>query len=480
MSIRKNYFYNLLYRLVTIVIPLVSVPYVSRVLGAEGVGVFSYISSITYYFVLLSLLGIDTYGTKSIAMVRENKNELSKTFLTIYGLQVILTLISLTIYLSLVFLLFSEFKIVALIQAITVASSLIDCTWLFNGLEKFKKLVTINISVKLLGLINILIFVNDSNDLPLYSFIMCISTFLGQLILFSNLRNLISFKKVNFNDIIRHLKPTISFFLPQVAIQIYFVFDKTMLGLLSSKVEVGIYDYTEKILKISLTFITSLSIVLLPKIANTYAKGDIKKVRNYITSSLEYSTFIAVPMVFGLAGVANEFLPWYLGSDFLNSINVLIILSPALLLMALSGVFGGQYLLPLGKIKLYTISVYIGALVNVIVNLILIPPLGSIGAAVGTLCAEVSVLATQIIFIKNDINIKTIIPSIIKYSLSGLVMFSIIRYLGIQFGVSPVTTLLQIVIGGFSYLLVVLIIEIYFREGLILNEIKKKYKRIIK
>lgn len=477
MSVKKNFLYNLIYQILTMVLPLITVPYVSRVLKPEGVGTFSFTSSIVQYFILIGMLGIGIYGNRMVAMSRDNKKLLSQTFLSIYCLQLILSLLSIFGYVILVLNFLHEDRLIALIQMIALLSTVIDISWFFSGLEQFKKIVTRNLIIKTLSLIAIFVFVKNPDDLALYTFIMVCSTFLGQLIMWFYVKDYIIFASINFYSIVQHLKPTLVYFLPQVAGQIYFVLNKTMIGLVSSKSELGIYDYADKILKLSLVIVTSLGTVMLPRMANTFAHGDFSKARDYIIKSLDFSTLLAVPIMFGLAGIANEFIPWYLGEEFFKSIIVLIILSPTILLMSWSGVFGTQYLIPLGKMKEYTISLYIGAIVNLTINLILIKSYGSLGAAIGTLCTELVVVLTQILFIRKEINVSKVALKTLYYLISGIIMLAIVRFIGHIFGSSFFTTFVQIIVGAITYITIVLLFEFICKEGLIINQIKYRKTR---
>jgi len=461
-------------------LPLISVPYVSRVLKPEGVGTFAYTNSIVQYFLLFGMLGIGIYGNKMVAMARDNKEQLSKTFFSIYLLQLLLTSISLIGYLIFVMFFFHDYKLVAILQVIALFAAVIDCSWFFSGLEQFKKIVTRNVIVKIFSLIAIFMFVKNPDDLFLYTVIMGLSTFIGQLVMWLYVKEYVYLVRIKIREVIEHIKPTLVYFLPQIAIQVYFVLNKTMLGIISGISEVGIYDYADKILKIALAVVTSLGIVMLPRMANTFAKGDISKANIYITKSLEFSTLIAIPIMFGIAGASKEFIPWFLGEEFNRSASVLIIMSPAIFLMAWSGVFGTQYLVPLGKMKEYTNSLIMGAIINLIINFILIKSYGAIGAAIGILCAELAVTLVQIFYIRDQIDIKKVVPKTLYYIISGIIMFGSLRLIGESLGASILTTIIQVLLGSIIYISVVIIFELYTKERIILTEIMKIKVRIKK
>ncbi|MGE7307312.1 flippase [Priestia megaterium] len=475
VNIKKNYLFNLIYQVLTMILPLVTVPYVSRVLNPDGVGTFAYTSSIVQYFILFGTLGISTYGVKQIAINRDDKKELSKTFVNIYCLQLILTSISLIIYIIFVLLFFHEYKIIALLQIIMLLSAVIQCSWFFSGLEEFKQIVIRNILVKIVSLIAVFIFVRKPDDLALYTVIMGFSSLIGQLVMWFYIKEYVILIKVSFKSIFSHLRPTLVYFLPQLAIQVYFLLDKTMLGVISGTSEVGVYDYADKILKIALAIVTSLGVVMLPRMANTVASGNIEKAREYIISSLQFSTLLAVPIMFGIAGISKEFVPWFLGEEFKDSILVLTVLSPVILLMAWGGVLGTQFLIPFGKMKEYTISLYVGVVINILVNLMLIKPYGAIGAAVGTLCTECAVVLMQMVFITKILNTKNTLSQTYYYFIAGIIMFGGIRIIGEILGISILTTLIQVLVGGGIYLIVIICFEFLLKKGLVLGEIKRVY-----
>ena len=465
--------YTLVYQLITIMFPLILVPYISRVLGSGGVGTYAFTASIGQYFILFGMLGLGVYGSKHIAESRDNKKSLSETFLSIYGLQLMMTTLSIVIYF--IFIRYGAFQHekIMLIQGIALLSCLVDCSWFFSGLEKFKKIVISNSIIKVISFISVLMLVKSEDDLIIYTIIMTASTILGQLVLWLGINKYIRLVPIKLTQILQHFKPTLIYFIPQIAIQIYFVLNKTMIGIFSTESEVGIFDYSDKLLKVSLAFVTSLGTIMLPRMAYVFNNGDIEKGRSYLSTSLNFSSLLAVPIMFGMAGISLEFIPWYLGEDFNKSIYVLIIISPTILFMSWSGVFGTQYLLPLGKMKIYTICVYIGAIVNLILNLFLIKPYGAIGASIGTLFAEFFVMFTQLLFIRKQIATKKIFFKTIDYVIAGFIMLVVIRIVGYYLGSGIVTTLIQIIAGGTTYLLLTIAIEYMKKEGLILDELRK-------
>lgn len=472
MSVKKNYLYNLVYQILIMILPLITVPYISRVLEPKGVGTFAFTSSVVSYFTIVGMLGIGTYGNKMIAMTRDNKREMSRNFLSIYALQVMLSLVAILFYIFLVLFFLKDYQTIAWIQTITLFGTLMDCSWFFFGIEMFKKIVTRNIIIKILSLVAIFIFVQHPNDLTTYTVIMCLSNFIGSLVMWFYLKNKIVLIKISFHSIIKHLKPTFIYFLPQIALQIYFVLNKTMIGLVSTNTEVGIFDYADKVKSIGLSVVASLGTVMLPRMAHTFAKGQLEKAKYYLSKSLDISTLLAIPIMFGLAGISKEFIPWYMGSSFIKCSIVLSLLAPTIFLMAWSGVFGTQYLVPLGRMRDYTISLYVGAIVNFIVNMMLIKPYGSIGASIGTIAAELAVTMVQLFFVRRVINFKLLLTNTSYYLFSGLIMYIVVWLLGERMGVGMLTTLVQIVAGCIIYSTLVLAVGCIKKENIVHEGVK--------
>lgn len=457
-SIGKNLMYNLLFQIVTLFMPLITTPYVSRVLGKDGVGIYSYTLSIVQYFIILGTLGISMYGNRAIAYVRDDKEKMSKTFWSICFLEIITTGIALILFIV-IFGFNKKYGHIYIIQSINVIAAMIDISWLYMGLEDFKKTVTRNLAVKIIGVICIFIFVKSYDDLSKYITINGLMILLGNLVMWGHLPKTVSKVKITFRDIKEHVLPALQLFIPQIAIQIYVVLDKSMLGTLATVGDVGLYEQSQKIVKLVLALVTSLGVVMLPRMSNTFASGNIKKMNEYLNNSLRGVAYVSIPMVIGLASIANEFVPWFFGEEFGDVSFLLIILAPILFFIAISSVLGTQYLLPSNRTKEFTVSVTAGAIINVILNFILIPKYQAIGACISTVIAEFSVTFIQCLFLRKNIEKKGILKNIIKYLFSGMIMFISVRIIGNIIGAGILTTIIQAFIGASIYLLMLIILR---------------------
>ncbi|MCB2357866.1 flippase [Clostridium estertheticum] len=457
-SIVKNFTYNLMFQIVSLLIPLITVPYISRILGKEGIGVYSYTLSITQYFIILGTLGVSLYGNRQIAYVRDDKEKMSKTFWSITVFQLITTSIALIFYI--IFFGFNKkYGSTYLIQSINIIGAMIDISWLYMGLEDFKKIVTRNLIVKILGVICIFSFVKSYDDLYKYIAINGFMILFGNLVMWMYIPKTVLKVKLKITDIKEHLVPIIKIFIPQIAIQIYVVLDKSMLGTLANTGEVGLYDQSQKIVKLILGLVTSLGVVMLPRMSNTFANGDNEKMNNYINKSLNGVAYVSIPMAVGLAAISKEFVPWFFGPDFGQVTFLIIISTPILFLIAMSNVFGMQYLLPANKTKEFTMSVTVGAIINVILNFMLIPKYRAIGACIATVMAEFSVTMIQYTFVRDLIRKRYFLVNMLKYLVASVAMFIVVRVIGNYMGVRIITTVIQAISGSVIYVIILILMK---------------------
>lgn len=480
MKILKNFIYNFTYQILLVILPLITAPYVNRVLGAQKVGEYLYANSISYYFVLAIMLGLNNYGTRSIAIVRDDKEELSKTFISIYLLQFILAIIFLVSYIIYIYK-FKQGNIVFLLQTFYVLSAMFDINWFFFGIEKFKLTVTRNIIIKVMASIMIFLFVRTVEDIGKYTLILSLSILISQLSLWVFLKKYIKIKYISINDVLKHIKPNIILFIPTIAVSIYRVMDKVMVGYLGDVYQVAYYENAEKLIMVSLGFINSLGAVMIPVISNKISRGDTKGLNKYFSLSMQVVVMVISGMAFGLAGISNEFIPIFYGKEFYATINILKILSISMFFIGWANVIRTQYLIPNKKDKQYTKSVCIGAITNFTLNIIFITRIGVLGAAIATIFTEAFVAIIQTFIIRKEINILNIIKKSSIYIPIGFIMYWIIRIIGKNMGDYIGVVFIQIVTGGVFYLISTLI-YLYLTKNEILfivkNKINKRYSKL--
>ncbi len=458
-SIVKNYIYNLIYQMLTIVLPLVTTPYLSRVLGAGPIGIYGYTLSIVTYFILFGSLGIAMYGQREIAYVQEKKEEQSKTFWEIVIFRVITMTVALIIF-YLTFCLKGEYSLYYKILILELVANAIDISWYFQGVEDFGKTVVRNIIVKSLSLVCIFIFIKSPEDLWKYFLIYTVANVFGNLTMWMYIPKILPKVRLKDLNLIKHIKPTLALFIPQIATQIYVVLDKTMVGNITGNMsEVGYYEQAQKIVKALMLVVTALGTVMSSRIANTYATKSYEEVKEYLRKSFKIVWFLGMPIMLGLIAITPNMVPWFYGEGFEAVIPLLIATSPIILAIGLNNVTGVQYLIQTGKQNIFTISVTVGAVINVIFNFVLIKIIGTVGASISSVLAEVIILFVQLYYLKEEITIKDVIEDSFKYIISGIIMAIIVYGISLKMNIGIISTLIQIIIGGIIYVLVLIILK---------------------
>lgn len=474
-SVTKNYIYNLAYQILIIILPIITTPYISRVLGVENIGIYSYTLSISTFFILFGSLGIALYGKREVAYLQKDKEKYTIAFWEILILRVITMSISLVVF-CLTFVRNGDYQNYFRILILEIIANCIDISWFFQGLEEFKKTVIRNMLVKLISVVCIFIFVKTRQDLTRYFIIYVLSVLIGNGSLWLYLPRFLKKVSIKELNIKKHFKPTFSLFIPQIAVEMYTILDRTMIGLIiNNKSEVGFYDQSQKIIKMLLTVITSLGTVMLPRIANNYVNGKKKKIVKYMKKSFNMVFFLSFPMIFGIISVSDIFVPKFFGEGYEKTAVLMNLISPIILAIGLSNVIGTQYLLPTKRQKEYTISVTCGAIINFIINISLIWNYGAIGASIGTVIAEFTVTIVQMFFIRKDFKIWKIIKSGRNYLFASSIMFVICLAIRNIVRKPYFSMALQVAIGGIIYLTILIILEDKFVFGII-DRIRKKVK----
>lgn len=480
-SVAKNYIFNLLYQLLTIVTPLITTPYVARVLGVENNGIYGYTISIVTYFVLFGSLGTALYGQREIAYIQNDRKKQTNVFMEILSIKTIAYLIVIIAF-YLMFCLNGDYSLFYKILIIELVANLIDISWFFQGNEEFDKTVIRNMIVKITGLVCVFLFVKSENDLWKYFLIYVLSDLLGNLSLWMYVPRYLEKNNKKKLHLKKHVKPIILLFLPQISVQIYAVLDKTMLGQLTKSMsEVAYYDQAQKIIKALLLVVSAMSTVMCSRVANSYAKNKINDVKKYLKQSVSMVWLIATPLVFGVFAVASEIVPIYFGNGYDAVIPLMCATSLILIGIGLNNVTGVQYLIQAGKQNIFTLSVTVGAVINVILNLVLIKLFGTIGAVYSSIISEFVILAIQLFYTKEVIAIKDIIYSSIKYLISGIVMYIVVILLGKILTPGLISLCIKIIIGALIYCSSLLVMKDKFTIDIInqiLQTLKWKKKEV--
>ena len=466
-TVGKNYLYSLAYQMLIIITPLVTTPYISRVLGEKGIGAYSWTQSICTYFLLVASLGISMYGQREIAYHQDSREECSRIFEELLIFRGIMVILSLVVYFVL-FVSQGRYSELFLIQSLDVIAVIFDIAFLLQGMEDFKRVVGRNAAVKCLSVACIFLFVKTPEDVPMYAFCQSGASFLGNLSLWFYVPRYVSYVPFKKLKIRRHIAPTLYLFLPQVAIQIYAVMDKTMLGYLSFDIgQTGFYTQAQKIIKVSTAVVTSMGSVMLPRVSYIFSHEGKDQVRKTIAEAFRFSSFMGCGLMFGILGITKGMVPWFYGKGYDPVVGILYCLSPTVLLIATSNVSGIQCLVPMKKQKEFNTSVILGAVCNLVINALLIPKYGALGAGVGTIAAEFTVAASQLFFLRNFISMRTLFATVSRNFLAGAAMTCVLVCITKYLPVGIASTFLEIVIGFAAYCAVLLLIrDSYIREFL--------------
>ena len=477
-SIKKNYVYNLSYQILMFITPLISTPYISRVLGSDGIGAVSYAESVVSYFVLFATMGISLYGQREISYVQDSVEKRSEVFWNTKILECTTSLAVMVIYF--IFTVSQKEHAIYLLFSFNLLSVFADVTWFFQGMEEFGTIVLRNTVVRLANIAYLFLVVRRKEDILLYAFGTAFFGFLSSASLWGYLRKYIN--KINTVNLhpYKDIKAVISLFIPTIAIQIYTVLDKTMIGIITHDAfENGYYEQAIKILKMILTVVTSLGTVMIPRIGYHFKNGEVEHVKMLMYRGYRFVWFLGIPLCLGIVGCAEKFVPWFFGNGYEKVIPLIQILSFLILAIGINNVTGMQYLIPTGRQKLFTFTVVIGAIINFIMNLIMIKYFQSVGAAIASVSAETVIAVVQLFLVKKELSALQIIRESCHYIEAGAVMVCILWVIGSFLPPSFGSVMLLVLIGMAVYFLVLWLLKDNFflsNTGAVLKKIKKLIK----
>lgn len=474
-KVSSNYLLNLIWNVLLMIVPIVTTPYISRVLGAENLGIYSYCLSFSTYFIIAGTLGIPTYARREIAFVRDKQNDLNSKFSEILILQIVALLISLIAY-SIFFIFYQKYSFMFAICGLGIVAAIFDVSWLFAGMEEFKKIVIRGMIIKIISVASIFIFVKDEKDVYLYCLILMLANLIGNTWLFIFSFKYVKLVKVNCKSVTKHMKPALFLLLPNIVNTIYAVIDKTLLGTISNNMnEVGYYEQSQKIITLSLALVTSLGTILMPRFAALFAEKNIESVKSYLSKGIIVQLLISLPIAVGCYSIADSLVPWFFGSGFDKVILLIKIFSPTLVFMGISDLIGTQLFVATKREKILFVINLCTCLLNIILDCIFIREFASYGAAVGTLISELIRSIICIIINYNYIKNSSVLKSILCYIFSAFVM-GIVLYLAqikIFFKPTIINTFLLVIIGVVVYGVCIIALRNKFVHDII-RKIKKK------
>jgi len=452
-SVKRNYIYSLSYQIFSIIMPFITSPYIARVLGPENVGTFSFISTYVSYFVLFGRLSIDLYGSREISYVKNDLTKKSEVFWNLALLNFSNLLIALVIYTAWLLIYKPVNGMFYVLSSLTLLSSMLDITWLFSAHEDFGMIALRNFIVRIISVVLLFVFVKSPNDVLNYFIINLITPLVINVSMLRYINRYVIFIRPTFLNAYKRYPKVLKISLPNLALSVYTMLDKLLLGAISGNEYLGYYDYSKRIIGMAFTVVSSITPIMMVKMSGHFKNNDLSSVRNYVAKSFKFSVFSSVLVFSLLISIIPEFIPWFYGSNFSSTIKLIQILSPTIIAAALQIVAGNQFLLSIGKENLLSLALAIGAAISFSLNMLLIPRYDALGASITSLITEVTLAVILCVIISKYINVKELFRQNYKFFIFSLAVIIPLRIIGTRMGPSVLTNLLQVVLGVIIYLL---------------------------
>lgn len=459
------------------ILPLITSPYIARVLGADGVGEYSYTYSIISMFTLIANFGLNNYGNRCVASVRDNQKKLNQVFSDLFFSHAGISFFVIIAYIGYIVNYGGEYKILLLIQGICLIGQLVDINWFFFGIEKFKLTVTRNAIIKILTVIAVFLFVKTEKDVWIYVLIMALGSALSESAVWLFVKRYVHLVKPDVHNLRKHISQMLIFLIPSIAVNIYKVMDKVMLGAMSGTVQLGFYENSEKIITTCLGFVTALGTVMLPRAANLVATGKKQESQKLIEKSSHFILMLSYAMGFGIIGISDVFPTVFWGEEFEECGWLLVGLAITIPFTAIANVARTQYLIPTYKERAYVTAVCTGAFINVGLNVLFIPHLEAKGAVIGTIVAEIVVCMIQLFTTQKEIPIWSYIGKSLPYLMFGFIECISVYLVGRKVEVSLFCLFIQMVVGIVVFILLSIIYMVCYKDKLLLSLVDNLKKR---
>lgn len=464
-SVTYNFIMNVILTGSNILFPLLTYPYASRILKPYGMGMVSFANAIITYFTMFAQLGIPTYGIRVCAKVRDDREKLSRTVQEVLIINMITCFLSYAAFFAAIFFTprLRQEKTLFLVMGILIFFNTLGVEWLYKGLEQYTYITVRSIIFKFVAFVCIFVFIHNSDDYVAYGFFTVLALVGSNAMNFINLHKMISVRPVGGYHFRQHLKPIFVFFGMSVATTIYTNMDSVMLGFIKGADENGCYDAAVKIKNILVSVVTSLGTVLLPRVSYHWEKGNRKEFWKLAKKAAAFEIIAGGSLAMFFIIFAKPTIYLVSGKLFERAILPMEIIMPTLLLIGLSNITGIQILIPMGKEKYVLYSEIAGATINLIINAILIPRLGASGAAIGTVSAELVVLAYQMCILKKDLG-KLFGGAEIWKSVTAVCLASVAS---MAIRLSSLSTFPMLLAGGIVFFLVYGIMLLVLKESIV-------------
>ena len=460
-SIRRNFVYKLLYEILALAAPLITAPYVSRVLGAEGVGIYSYSQSCIAYFTMFAVLGTNIYGMREIARCRDDKTVYSKTFWEIEILTVITSTVCVILWVGIT-IQSTEYKPYFLALVPTLFASMFDISWFYTGQEAVGYTVFWNAICKIAGVVLIFSFIKSKDDVVAYIMLNYLILMFGNLSMWIFLPKFLVRVSVKSLRIWHHFKETLIYFIPTIATSIYTVLDKTLIGLITNDAyQNGFYEQATKIINIAKTAsFVALNSVMGARLAYLFAENKIEEAKSKIKTAMNMILLLTIGSMFGVVAIASDFVPVFFGEGYEPVIDLLYLMAPLIVIIGISNCIGTQYYTPIGKTKIASLYMIAGSVVNLILNILFIPVLGAKGAVIGSIGAEAVITMLFVHFDERYITWKYLLMIGYKKVIAGLLMLLMIRTMSLNLNLSGIVLVcVQVIVGILTYFLMLLLLR---------------------
>ena len=474
----KNLLVSISYNLLTMIVPFITAPYLGRVLGAENVGIYTYVHSVAAYFVMFGMLGLRNYGNRTIARNRDDFELRSKAFSELYSLQLITAGTACAGYIVYLIVFCKIHRLMALIVGLYVLMSVFSVGWFLEGMEMFSTMAIRTMFIKLVNLISVFVFVRDKDDVAVYCLIMSALFLASELLLWPSVLKRVKFRRCKWKDIKVHFKPTLLLFVPAIAVSIYQTMDKIMIGAIASETELAYYEYADKIIQIPALVFTAIGSVMLSKMSYVY-HNEKEKAEKTIGSSMDLTFLVSTSCMFGVLAIADELVLIYYGIDFVKSGPIMMALVPTIIMYGWANVLRMQYIIPNNLDMVYIKSAFAGAGINLIFNLIFIPKFAALGAAIGTIAAQLTVALFFTFSVRRCLPFKKYIKNNLVLWLIGLGMFIAIKAVQLLHTTSVVYLIVDVLVGVVVYGILYFVYGLFSKNnlaGVLVHGVIKKFK----
>lgn len=479
ISIKRNFIMNAILNASAFIFPLITFPYVSRVLGAVGTGKVAFTTSVTNYFWIVAMLGIPTYGVRACAKVRDDKEKLSKTVQEIFIINMVMTILTYILIIVSMFTVgkFGEEKLLLLISSSLIFFNFIGIEWLYKSLEQYSYITMRSLLFKAIAFVLVFIFIHNQDDYIFYGVTTVFAAAGSGIMNFIHARKHISFKRFRNYEFRKHLKAILVFFGMTVATTIYTNLDTLMLGFMQGDEQVGYYNAAVKVKTIMVSLVTSIGTVLLPRVSYYVEKKMNKEFKDITAKALNLVLLMAIPLVIYFIFYAKKAIIFLAGIEFMPAIVPMQIIMPTVLLIGITNIMGIQILVPQGREKMVLVSEIVGVIVDLILNVVLIPRYGCAGAAMGTLAAELSVLVVQAIALRDFM--RNIVKKInIWKILLACVIASVITYFVAQIPIK--TNVILLIVTACVFFFIYAGVLLILKETLMvetMGQLKRKFAK---